>query len=297
VTAAAATHVCQRSFVADEALDLMGRYGVTHFCGAPVVFSSLVDAPAAAEFTAARPIRGVVGGAPPSPTVLARAARMNLDVTHLYGLTETYGPSLVCEPQPGWAGLDPADRATMVARQGVRTLHVDGVRVVDEKMLDVPADAQTLGEIVVRSNSVMSGYLDDDAATAEAFRGGWFHSGDLAVRHPDGYIEIRDRAKDIIISGGENISSIEVENVLAAHPDVVEAAVVARPDEKWGEVPAAFVALRPGSQVSAEELIAFVRARLAHFKAPKTVHFGQLPRTSTGKIRKNELRASVSEDQ
>jgi fatty-acyl-CoA synthase len=293
VTAASATHVCQRRFDADDAIDLIERHRVSHFCGAPVVLNSIVNAPRAGTVTFDHPVTTAVGGAPPSPTVIARAAAMNLDVVHLYGLTETYGPSLVCEPQPSWRALDPTDLAVLTARQGVRTVHVEGVRVVDESMTDVPADATTIGEIVVRSNTVMAGYLHDEQATREAFRGGWFHTGDLAVRHPDGYLEIRDRAKDIIISGGENISSIEVENVLASHPAVLEAAVVATTDDRWGEVPVAFVAVRPGECVDATELIAWVRGRLAHYKAPRAVHFGELPKTSTGKIRKNELRDRI----
>ena len=293
VTAAGGSHVCQRKFDADGAIELIERRGVSHFCGAPVVLNSIVNAPRAATVTFAARVTTAVGGAPPSPTVIARAAAMNLDVVHLYGLTETYGPSLVCEPQPSWAGLDRGELAVRTARQGVRTVHVDGVRVVDGSMVDVPADATTIGEIVVRSNTVMAGYLHDEQATREAFRGGWFHTGDLAVRHPDGYVEIRDRAKDIIISGGENISSIEVENVLVAHPAVLEAAVVATAHDHWGEVPVAFVAVHPDAQVDAAELISWVRERLAHFKAPREVHFGELPKTSTGKIRKSELRDRV----
>ena len=293
VTAAAATHVCQRRFDADDAIELIERYGVTHFCGAPVVLNSIASAPRAGDVSFSRAVATAVGGAPPSPTVIARAAAMNMNVIHLYGLTETYGPALVCEPQPSWDGLDVGELAVRTARQGVRTMHVDGARVVDEHLSDVPADGSTVGEIVVRSNTVMAGYLHDEPATREAFRGGWFHTGDLAVRHPDGYVEVRDRAKDIIISGGENISSIEVENVLVAHPAVVEAAVVATVHEKWGEVPVAFVATRPDSPVEAAELIAWVRDRIAHFKAPHQVHFGELPKTSTGKIRKHELRDRV----
>jgi fatty-acyl-CoA synthase len=266
---------------------------VTHFCGAPVVLNSIVHASSARTVSFIRPVITAVGGAPPTPTVIARATAMNLDVVHLYGLTETYGPSLICQPQPGWRDLGSGRIAALNARQGVRTVYVDGVRVVDDKMDDVPADAATIGEIVVRSNTVMAGYLNDPAATADAMRGGWFHTGDLAVRHPDGYIEIRDRAKDIIISGGENISSIEVENVLAAHPRVLEAAVVAAPHERWGEVPVAFVTTQEGEQVTGAELVQWVRDRIAHFKAPHAVYFAHLPKTSTGKILKTELRNRV----
>lgn len=215
---------------------------------------------------------------------------LGIDVVHLYGLTETYGPSLVCEEQSSWTELSTDARASLMARQGVRTVNVEGVRVVDEQLTDVPADGETMGEIVVRSNTVMDAYLNDPTATDEAFRGGWFHTGDLAVVHRDGYIEVRDRAKDIIISGGENISSIEVENVIASHPHVLEVAVVSQPHEKWGEVPVAFVMPRAGCDLDPDEIIQWVRDRLAHFKTPNEVHVRELPKTSTGKIRKTVLR-------
>jgi fatty-acyl-CoA synthase len=218
---------------------------------------------------------------------------MGIELTHLYGLTETYGPSLVCEPQPDHSTDDDVQLAASMARQGVRTLTVEQVRVVDERMVDVPRDGTSIGQIVVRSSTVTPGYLDDEAATEAAFRDGWFLTGDLAVVHPDGYLQIHDRAKDIIISGGENVSSVEVENVLMSLPGVSEAAVVARPDETWGEVPVAFVTLTEGAEVTAEAVVAHVRARLAHFKTPHEVVFGQLPKTSTGKVQKSVLRAQV----
>jgi fatty-acyl-CoA synthase len=215
---------------------------------------------------------------------------LGIQVTHLYGLTETYGPHVYCEMQPGWEKLDVEGRAAMMARQGVPYHHALHLRVVDEEMNDVAADGETLGEVVMRGNNVMKGYFEDPEATAQAFRGGWFHSGDIGVLHPDGYIELRDRKKDIIISGGENISTIEVEHALVKHPAVLECAVVAMPHEKWGEVPKAFVALRPGAAASERELIDFCRQRLAHFKCPKAVEFTELPKTSTGKIQKFRLR-------
>jgi fatty-acyl-CoA synthase len=222
--------------------------------------------------------------------VLQRFEAMGADLVHVYGLTEVYGPHTVCQWKSEWDGLPAEQRAVLKARQGVGYLHAPELRVVDEQMQDVPADGETLGEVIMRGNNLMKGYYRDDAATAAAFRGGWFHSGDLGVMHPDGYIELRDRQKDIIISGGENISTIEVERALYQHPNVLEAAVIAIPDEKWGEVPKAFVTLKPGAEASAEELIAFTRDRLAHFKCPRAIEFGPLPKTSTGKIQKFVLR-------
>jgi fatty-acyl-CoA synthase len=288
-TAVGATNVCLTSFDARRALDLMDRYPVTHLCGAPVVLSELARAGAATGFVAARPIRAAVGGAPPTKETIAAVQAMGIQVTHLYGLTETYGPSLVCEYQDGWTSLPPAALAERLSRQGVPTVSVADVQVGDEQGDPVAADGQTVGEILVRSNTVTAGYLDDEAATAEAFRGGWFHSGDLGVLHPDGYVELTDRSKDIIISGGENIASVEVEKVLAAHPDVVEVAVVARPDPRWGERPVAFVTARR-DEVTEQELTEFARSRIAHFKAPDRVYFRELPKTSTGKIQKHVLR-------
>jgi fatty-acyl-CoA synthase len=230
------------------------------------------------------------GGSPPSPTLLARMEQLGVRVTHLYGLTETYGPHVYCQMQPAWDELDVEGRAAVLARQGVPYHAATHLRVVDAEMRDVPADGETMGEVVMRGNNVMQGYYNDPEATAAAFAGGWFHSGDLGVTHPDGYIELRDRKKDIIISGGENISTIEVEHTLVKHAAVLECAVIAIPDEKWGEVPKAFVALKPGVQADEEEIIEFCRERLAHFKCPKQVEFTELPKTSTGKIQKFRLR-------
>jgi fatty-acyl-CoA synthase len=299
VTTVGGTHVCLPSFDADRALDLTARYPVTHLCGAPVVLSELARAGQRREFVAGRLVRAAVGGAPPTKEVIAAVQAMGLQVTHLYGLTETYGPSLVCEYQAGWADLPTAVLAERLSRQGVPTVSVGDVRVADRELVPVPADGRTVGEILVRSNTVTAGYLDDEAGTAEAFRGGWFHTGDLAVLHPDGYVELTDRSKDVIISGGENIASVEVEKALAAHPEVIEAAVVAVPDERWGERPVAFVTLADGpvtgDPVTERELTDFVRARLAHFKTPDRVYFEPLPKTSTGKVQKHVLRAVARE--
>jgi len=288
-TAVAATHVCLPSFDAQRALELIGRYPVTHLCGAPVVLSELARAGAQRGFGADRLVRAAVGGAPPTKETIAAVQKMGIRVTHLYGLTETYGPSLVCEYQPGWSDLPAAELAERISRQGVPTVSVADVQVAGQDLRPVAADGKTTGEILVRSNTVAAGYLDDEAATQDAFRGGWFHTGDLGVIHPDGYIELTDRSKDVIISGGENIASVEVEKALAAHPDVIEAAVVAVPSARWGERPVAFVTTgRDG--VTEQELTDFVRARLAHFKAPDRVYFEALPKTSTGKIQKHVLR-------
>jgi fatty-acyl-CoA synthase len=288
-TAVGATQVCLESFDPNRALDLAETYPVTHLCGAPVVLSELARAGVQRGFSACRPLRAAVGGAPPTSQTIAAVQQMGITVTHLYGLTETYGPSLVCEYQDGWADLPPKELAHRLSRQGVPAISVADVQVADDQLRPVPADGATSGEILVRSNTVAAGYLDDDEATEEAFRGGWFHTGDLGVMHPDGYIELTDRRKDVIISGGENIASVEVEKALAAHPDVIEAAVVARPDARWGERPVAFVrTTRP--DLTEAELTQFVRDRLAHFKAPDRVYFEALPKTSTGKIQKNLLR-------
>jgi fatty-acyl-CoA synthase len=237
-----------------------------------------------------RPVRIGTGGAPPTPALLERLALLGMDITHLYGLTETYGPSVLCEWRTEWSELAIPDQAALKSRQGVGNVISCRIRVVDERGGDVPADAQTMGEIAIRGNNVMLGYYQDEEATRKACPDGWFRSGDLGVMHPDGYIELRDRAKDIIISGGENISSVEIEQALATHPAVLEAAVVAAPDEKWGEVPVAFVALKPDAEASAAELTDHVRAQLARFKAPKRIVFGALPKTATGKVQKNVLR-------
>jgi fatty-acyl-CoA synthase len=230
------------------------------------------------------------GGAPPSPTLLSTLADLNMQVTHLYGLTESYGPVMICEWQPDWNELPDAQQADLRARQGVGNVVSEQPRVIDINGADVPADGETIGEIALRGNTIMLGYYRDDAATRDATDGGWFRSGDLAVMHPNGYVELRDRKKDVIISGGENIASIEVEQAIESHPDVLEVAVVAQPDERWGEVPIAFVTVKQDREVTEDDLIAHVRDRIAHFKAPKAVHFGPLPKTSTGKVKKHELR-------
>jgi fatty-acyl-CoA synthase len=292
VTAVAGTHICLRKLEPAEVFRLIDEEGVTHMAGAPIVLNMLVNAPESDK----RPFDQVVdvatgGAAPPAPTIAAMEA-MGFRVTHLYGLTEVYGPALVAEPQNGWDRLSIDERASLMARQGVRHHAVQDATVADpETLAPLPADGTSIGEILLRGNTVMKGYLDNPDATAEAFRGGWFHTGDLGVMHPDGYIEVKDRTKDIIISGGENISSIEVEKALYAHAAVLEAAVVARPDSKWGETPCAFVELKPAAAAVAEtELIAFCRERLAHFKVPRTIVFGPLPKTATGKIQKYALR-------
>jgi fatty-acyl-CoA synthase len=254
-----------------------------------VLITLLAERPSP-EYRFPRQLRVLTAAAPPPPAVMQRFEAMGAEITHVYGLTEVYGPHTICEWKREWDGLPADERARLKARQGVGYLHAPEVRVVDEQMRDVPADGETLGEVIMRGNNLMKGYYRDDAATAAAFRGGWFHSGDLGVMHPDGYIELRDRQKDIIISGGENISTIEVERALYQHPSVLEAAVIAIPDEKWGEVPKAFVTLKPGAELTPAELIAFARERLAHFKAPRAVEFGPLPKTSTGKIQKFVLR-------
>ena len=290
VTGAGATHVLLRRVEPAEILRLIREHRVTHFNGAPTVLLMIAEHPAAKGVRFEPEIRVATGGAPPSPTLLARMEQLGVRAAHIYGLTETYGPHVICEPQPGWERLDVEGRARMLARQGVPYLTATHLRVVDDALRDVPGDATTMGEVVMRGNNVMKGYYEDPEATARAFEGGWFHSGDLGVVHPDGYIELRDRKKDIIISGGENISTIEVEHTVVKHPAVLECAVVGVPDEKWGEVPKAFVCLKPGMQVQEGELIAFCRERLAHFKCPKSVEFGELPKTSTGKIQKFRLR-------
>ena len=296
VTAATATHVCLRK--ADPALawSMICDRGITHLCGAPTVLTMLAEAAAAApDRPPSHAVHATVGGAPPSPALLARLAKLNIKVTHMYGLTETYGPGSICQWQPEWSAESPERQARLNARQGIPTLVSAGVDVFDPAGKPVPWDGETMGEIVLRGNNTMLGYYRDDEATERATINGWFRSGDLGVRHPDGYIELRDRAKDIIISGGENIASVEVERVLVEHPAVLEAAIVGRGDEKWGEVPVAFVVLRQGQSATAAELIEFVRSRLAHFKAPKEIRFEELPKTSTGKVQKHVLRDRVRE--
>ena len=288
VTAMGGRHVCQRTVTPQSIWDLVDDENVTHANGAPTVWLGAVAHPAAHRLE--HELTVTIGGAPPSPTLLERMGQLNLRPVHVYGLTETYAPYTICEPQEAWEELSAASRARALGRQGVHNIISDRIRVVDDAMRDVPMDGETMGEVVMRGNNVMRGYFDDATATAAAFAGGWFHSGDIAVMHTDGYIELRDRKKDIIISGGENISTIEVEHAVCAHPAVLECAVVAIPDERWGERPKAFVTLAEGAHADERDIIDFCRARLAHFKAPVAVEFGPLPKTSTGKIRKNILR-------
>jgi fatty-acyl-CoA synthase len=289
VTAVGARHVCLPKVDPPVVWQLIVDEAVTHLNGAPTVLVILGADPAAHPLE--RPVQVTTAGAPPPPAVISRTEALGFRINHVYGLTETYGPITVCEWHAEWDEEGDEERARLKARQGVGMVTSDPVRVVDAEMRDVSPDGETMGEVVMRGNNVMKGYFADETATAEAFRGGWFHSGDLAVMHPDGYIEVRDRAKDIIISGGENISTIEVERALVRHPDVLEAAVVAIPDEKWGERPKGYVTLRPGATLTAEELIAFSRETLPGFKAPSEIEFGELPKTSTGKVKKFELRA------
>jgi fatty-acyl-CoA synthase len=288
VTSVGATHVCLPRVDPALVWQLIEEEGVTHLNGAPTVLVMLVSDDAASRLS--KPVQITTAGAPPSPTVIERTEALGFLINHVYGLTETYGPITICEWNPEWDGLDVRRRARLRARQGLHLVTADPVRVVDADLNDVPADGETLGEVVMQGNNVMKGYFADEAATAEAFRGGWFHSGDLGVMHPDGYVELRDRMKDIIISGGENISTIEVEQALVRHPDVLEAAVIAVPHEKWGERPKGFVTLRPDAALSAEDLIAFARETLPGFKAPDEIEFCELPKTSTGKVKKYELR-------
>jgi fatty-acyl-CoA synthase len=296
VTAAAGTHVCLRKVDPALVFELIRDEHVTLMCAAPTVLISLANAPAQTRGEVPAGVRVVTAGAPPAAATIERLeGEFGWDITHVYGLTETAPFITVCAPLPEHAGLSPADRAVVKARQGVELLTSGELRVVDDKGSEVPADGQTLGEITVRGNVVMDGYYNDPAATEKAMGDGWFHTGDAAVVHPDGYVEIRDRIKDVIISGGENISSVEVEGTLLRHPAVAEVAIVGLPSEKWGETPHAFVVLLPGADVTEDELIAFVRERLAHFKAPREVTFtGELPKTATGKIQKFVLRGGAA---
>ncbi len=291
MAAAAGTSVCLRAVRVEPIYDLIKREKVTHFCGAPIVLNLLAHAPDALKQGIDHKVSIMTAGAAPPAAVIEAMEKLGFDVTHAYGLTETYGPAVVCAWHDEWNDLDISEKARLKARQGVRYTVLDGLMVADPETLEpVPADGETMGEIFFRGNNVMRGYLKNPSSSDKAFQGGWFHSGDLAVMHPDGYIQIKDRSKDIIISGGENISSIEVEGVLYRHPAVMEAAVVAKPDDKWGETPCAFVGLKDGASVTEADLIAFCRANMAHFKAPKTIVFGSLPKTSTGKIQKFILR-------
>jgi fatty-acyl-CoA synthase len=297
VTAVGGTHVCLRRVDPALIFPAIQRHRVTHLCGAPVVLGMLIHAPADVKATFDHVVEVATGGAAPPSTVIAAMESMGFRVTHLYGLTETYGPATLCAWQEEWERLGLADRARVMARQGVGYPTLGGLMVANaDTLTPVPRDGATMGEVMLRGNTVMKGYLLNPAATEEAFRGGWFHTGDLAVWHPDGYVEIKDRAKDVIISGGENISSLEVEEALYRHPSVMEAAVVARSDEKWGETPCAFVTLKPDAgPVSAEEIIAWCRDQLARYKVPRHVVFGPLPKTSTGKIQKFALREQLRE--
>ena len=293
VTAAAATHVCLSRVDPSLVWRLIRDEGVTHLNGAPTVLSMLAYAPEAAPVE--RTVRVATGGAPPSPAILRRMGELGFEITHLYGLTETFGPAMICDWRPEWDELDAAAQARVKARQGVGNMIACQARVIGDDGADVPADGVTTGQIALRGNNVMLGYYRDPEATRQAAPDGWFRTGDIGVMHPDGYVELRDRSKDVIISGGENIASVEVEQVIADHPAVLEAAVIAVPHDRWGEVPAAYVTLRDGCSATAEEIREFVRGRLARFKAPARVEFGPLPKTSTGKIQKYVLREKAWE--
>ena len=289
LTGIGGTHVCLREVRGDVIWELIQEHGVTHLNGAPTVVTTIMNAPQAAKLD--YPLMITTAGAPPSPTTILQMEQMGFRIVHVYGLTESYGPYSVCQSQPGWTSVEPTERATLQARQGVSMVQAERVRVVDELMKDVPSDSLTMGEIVLRGNNVMAGYYRDPQGTADAFAGGWFHTGDLGVMHPDGYVELRDRAKDVVISGGENISTVEVEQALMSHPAVLEVAVIGVPDERWGERPKAFVVLKDGVLVEERELIDHVRLKIARYKAPRNVDFlVELPRTSTGKIQKFVLR-------
>jgi fatty-acyl-CoA synthase len=291
VAARAGVNVCLRRVEAQTIFDLMREHGVTHYCGAPIVQGLLVNAPASMKEGIPAGVKAMVAGAAPPASMIEGMEQMGFDLTHVYGLTEVYGPATVCAKHESWNDLDIGERARLNARQGVRYHLERDVRVLNpETMQPVPQDGETMGEIMFKGNIAMKGYLKNPKATAEAFAGGWFHSGDLAVQYPDGYFKIKDRSKDIIISGGENISSIEVEDVLYRHPDVLAAAVVARPDPKWGETPCACVELKFGAQTTPEDIVKHCKQHLAGFKVPRYVVFGELPKTSTGKIQKFELR-------
>ncbi|MEZ5816359.1 MAG: acyl-CoA synthetase [Hyphomicrobiaceae bacterium] len=291
LSAVGGTHVCLRWVRASLIYDYIAEHGVTHMCGAPIVMATMLNAPDAEKRPLPHAVQFVTAGAAPPEAVLARMAEAGFNVTHVYGLTEVYGPSVVNEWKSEWNDLEPSQRAQLKARQGVAYTALDGLSVMNPAtMTPVPADGETMGEVMMRGNIVMKGYLKNKAATEEAFAGGWFHTGDLGVMHPDGYIQLKDRSKDIIISGGENISSIEVEDVLYKHTAVAHCAVVAKPDEKWGETPCAFIELKPGASATPEEIIAWCREHLAHYKCPRHVVFAEIPKTSTGKIQKFQLR-------
>ena len=297
VTAASGTHICLRAVRADAIWSAIDDLGATHMCGAPTVCTTIVGADQAHQLD--RPLRITTAGAPPSPTIIGQLSDLGIKVVHVYGLTEVYGPFTICEYQDAWDELSADERAKKLSRQGVSMVQAEDVRVIDREqrgLVDVPADGESMGEILLRGNNVMAGYFKDPAATAEAFAGGWFHTGDLGVMHPDGYVQLRDRAKDIIISGGENISTVEVEQALVSHDAVLDVAVVGVPDEKWGERPRAYVLLNAGASLTADELITYARKMLAGYKIPRDIVFpDDLPRTSTGKVMKFELRKQAAE--
>jgi fatty-acyl-CoA synthase len=295
VAAAAGVNVCLRKVDPAKIFELIPKHGVTHMCGAPIVYNTLINAPNAPKGKSAKPVVGLIAGAAPPVAVLEGGESIGIKLTHVYGLTEVYGPASVCAEQPGWDDLPSAERAHFKRRQGVPYPLEEAVTVIDpETMKQVPRDGETIGEVMFRGNIVMKGYLKNEKATKESFAGGWFHTGDLGVLDEHGYVIIKDRSKDIIISGGENISSVEVEDVLYKHPAVLFAAVVAKPDPKWGEVPCAFLELKEGAKVTEAEIIAYCRQHMSGFKTPKAVVFGVIPKTSTGKIQKFLLRNEVN---
>ncbi|NEW90366.1 acyl-CoA synthetase [Rhodopseudomonas sp. BR0M22] len=294
LAAAAGINVCLRKVDPAKIFELIPKHGVTHMCGAPIVYNALINAPEAPKGAAAKPVVGLIAGAAPPMAVLAGAETIGIKLTHVYGLTEVYGPASVCAEQPGWDDLPVGERAKLKRRQGVPYPMQEAVTVLDpETMQEVPRDGETIGEVMFRGNIVMKGYLKNEKATKEALAGGWFHTGDLGVLDADGYVIIKDRSKDIIISGGENVSSVEVEDVLYKHPAILFAAVVAKPDPKWGEVPCAFVELKDGASATEAEIIAYCREHLPGFKTPKSIVFSSIPKTSTGKIQKFMLRDQV----
>jgi len=291
IAARAGVNVCLRRVDAQHIFAAIKEYGVTHYCAAPIVHNLLVNAPDELKVGVPAGVKGLIAGAAPPASIIEGMEKLGFDLTHVYGLTEVYGPAAVCVKQDEWNDVDISERARLNARQGVRYHMQQAIAVLDpETMQPVPADGETMGEIMFKGNIAMKGYLKNEKATKEAFEGGWFHSGDLAVMNPDGYVKMKDRSKDIIISGGENISSVEVEDVLYRHPAVIAAAVVAKPDPKWGETPCAFLEVKPGVAVTPEEIIAHCKQHLAGFKVPRAIVFGDLPKTSTGKIQKFELR-------
>jgi fatty-acyl-CoA synthase len=294
LAANAGTHVCLRRVEPKAIFRLIREHRVTHLCGAPIVYGTLINAPAALRAGIDWQLHGLIAGAAPPLAIIEGAEGIGIELTHVYGLTEVYGPAAVCAKQDGWAALPIEERARLNGRQGVPYHLQQAIAVLDPLTLEaVPADGETIGEIFFRGNLTMKGYLKNSKATAEAFAGGWFHTGDLAVMQPDGYVKIKDRSKDIIISGGENISSVEVEDVLYKHPAVLTAAVVARPDPKWGEVPCAFIELKEGATATEHEIIEYCRQHMARFKVPRRVEFGPIPKTSTGKIQKFVLRQQI----